>query len=100
MLKELPTLYYHVVTFKDLRRIITEKNKEMEAESKLYDPNYFWKGKRIVSQDQWYQVKESNGLKAALQYFPNDYRYGFGCTFDDIEDTAIKQEADQWCLIM
>jgi hypothetical protein len=31
-----------------------------------------------------------------LHYFPNDYRYGFGCTFDDVEDTAIKQEANQW----
>ena len=28
--------------------------------------------------------------------FSNDYRYGFACTFDDIEDTALKQEADQW----
>ena len=34
--------------------------------------------------------------EGGLQFFPNDYRYGFGCTFDDIEDTAIKQEADQW----
>jgi hypothetical protein len=84
------------VTFKDLRRIIAEKKKEAEQQPKLYDPNYYWKGKKIVSLDQWYQIKEDYGLKAALQFFPNDYRYGFGCTFDDIEDTAIKQEADQW----
>ncbi|MGA7542054.1 MAG: hypothetical protein WBW34_03230, partial [Nitrososphaeraceae archaeon] len=78
------------------RRIIAEKNKELERESKFYDPNYYWKGKKIVSLDQWYQIKEGYGLKAALQLFPNDYRYGFGCTFDDIEDTALKQEANQW----
>jgi hypothetical protein len=84
------------VTFKELRKIIAEKKKEMEIEAKYYDPNYYWKGKKIVSLDQWYQIKEGYGLKAALQFFPNDYRYGFACTFDDIEDTVLKQEADQW----
>jgi hypothetical protein len=84
------------VTFKDLRRIIAEKKKEAEQESKFYDPNYYWKGKKIVSLDQWYQIKEGYGLKAALEFFPNDYRYGFACTFDDIENIALKQEADQW----
>jgi hypothetical protein len=84
------------VTFKELRKIIAEKKKEMEIEAKYYDPNYYWKGKKIVSLDQWYQIKEDYGLKAALQFFPNDYRYGFACTFDDIEDIALKQEADQW----
>jgi hypothetical protein len=84
------------VTFKDLRRIIAEKNKEMEIESKYYDPNYYWKGRKIVSLDQWYQVKEGYGLKAALQYFPNDFQYGFPCIFDNMEDQKLKQEADQW----
>ena len=84
------------MTFKELRKIIAEKKKEMEIEAKYYDPNYYWKGKKIVSLDQWYQIKEGYGLKAALQFFPNDYRYGFACTFDDIEDIALKQEADQW----
>jgi hypothetical protein len=46
--------------------------------------------------DQWYQIKEGYGMKAVLQFFSNDYRYGFPFTFDDIEDTALKQEADQW----
>jgi hypothetical protein len=67
----------------------------MEIEAKYYDPNYYWKGKKIVSLDQWYQIKEGYGLNVALQFFPNDYRYGFASTFDVIEDTAIKQEADQ-----
>jgi hypothetical protein len=84
------------VTFKDLRKIIAEKNKALEKESKFYDPNYFWRGRRIVSLDQWYHIKEHYTLKAALQFFPNDYRYGFACTFEDIEDIALKQEADQW----
>jgi hypothetical protein len=85
-----------IVTFKDLRRIIAEKKKEMEIEAKYYDPNYFWKGKKIVSLDQWYQIKEGYGLKGALQYFPNDFKYGFICIFDNIEDQKLKQEADQW----
>jgi hypothetical protein len=84
------------VTFKELRKIIEEKKKEVEIEAKYYDPNYFWKSKKIVSLDQWYQIKEGYGLKAALQYFPNDFKYGFICIFDNIEDQKLKQEADQW----
>jgi hypothetical protein len=84
------------VTFKQLRKIIAEKKKEMEIEAKYYDPNYYWKGKKIVSLDQWYQIKENYTLKAALQYIPNDFLYGFPCIFDNIEDQTLKQEGDQW----
>jgi hypothetical protein len=84
------------VTFKELRKIIEEKKKEMEIEAKHYDPNCYWKGKMIVSLDQWYQIKDGYGLNAALQYFPNDFRYGFPCIFDNIEDQMLKEEADQW----
>ena len=66
-------------------------------ESKFYDPNYFWKGRKIVSLDQWYQIKETYTLKTALQYFPNDFpRFGFSYILDNIEDQALKQEADIW----
>jgi hypothetical protein len=61
------------VTFKDLRRIIAEKKQGIRRKSKYYDPNYFWKGKKIISLDQWYQIKEGYGLKAALQYFPRHW---------------------------
>jgi hypothetical protein len=84
------------VTLKDLRKIIAERNKEMEKESKFYDPKYYWKGRKIVPLDRWYQVKEGYGLKTALQYFPNDFQYGFPCILDNIEDQKLKQEADQW----
>jgi hypothetical protein len=68
----------------------------MEIESKYYDPNYYWKGRKIVSLEQWYQIKERYGLKAASQYFPNNFQFGFPCIFDNIEDQTLKQEADQW----
>jgi hypothetical protein len=38
-----------------------------------------------------YQIKEGYGMMAVLQFFPNDYRYGFPFTFDDFEDTALKR---------
>jgi hypothetical protein len=41
------------VTFKDLRKIIAAKNKEIERESKFYNPSYYWKGRKVVSLDQW-----------------------------------------------
>ena len=85
------------MTFKDLRRIIAEKNKEIEIESKFYNPNYFWKGRKLVLLDQWFQIKENYGLKAALQYFPNDFpRFGFPYILDNIEDQTMKQQTHQW----
>jgi hypothetical protein len=85
------------VTFKELRKIIAEKNKEMEMKSKFYDPAYYWKGKRIVTLDQWYQIERDYLLKAALQYFPNDFpQHGFNHILDNIEDQLLKQEAAHW----
>jgi len=84
------------VTFKDLRKIIADQRKALETESKFYDPSYFWKGRKIVSLDQWFQIKGNYGLKAALQYFPNDFQYGFPYVLDNIEDQLLKQEAEQW----
>ena len=76
--KRFPALYYHTVTFKDLRKIIAEKKKGIERESKLYNPNYFWEGRKVVSLNQWLKIKNNYGLKVALQYFPNDFpRSGF-----------------------
>jgi len=84
------------VTFKDLRKIITEKNKQIERESKLYNPSYHWKVRKIVSLDQWFQIKENYTLEGALQYFPNDFpSFGFSYMLDNIEDQMLKQEAEQ-----
>jgi hypothetical protein len=84
------------VTFKDLRKIIAEKNKEMAGESKFYNPSYFWKGRKIVSLNEWFQL-ENYSLKEALQYFPNDFpNFGFQYSLDNIEDQLLKQEAEQW----
>jgi hypothetical protein len=85
------------MTFKDLRKIIAEKNREIEKDSKFYNPNHYWIGRKIVSLDQWFQIKKNYGLKAALHYFPNDFpRFGFSYILDSIEDQLLKQEADQW----
>jgi hypothetical protein len=61
------------VTFKDLKRIIVEKNKEMERKSKFHNPSHYWKGKKIVSLNEWLKIKNNYGLSTALQYFPNDF---------------------------
>jgi hypothetical protein len=86
------------VTFKELRKIIAEKNKELEIQSKFYNPNYFWKGKEIVPLYQWLQIEANYGLKAALQYFPDDFpKLGVSYIIDSIkEDKILKEEAEQW----
>jgi hypothetical protein len=87
------------VTFKDLQRIIAEKKKEAEQESKFYDPSHYWKGKKIVSLNEWLKIKNNYGLNTALQYFPNDIpRSGLTFILYGIEDQTLKQEADQWGL--
>ena len=53
------------MTFKDLRKIIAEKNKELVTESKFYDPKPFLERQKVVSLDQWFQIKENYTLKAA-----------------------------------
>jgi hypothetical protein len=90
-------LYYYIVTFKDLRKIIAEKKKEIESESKLHNPNYYWEGRKVVSLNEWLKIKSNYGLNASLQYFPNDFpRSGFTFILYGIKDQTLKQEADQW----
>ncbi|MFZ0346219.1 MAG: hypothetical protein WAM27_01580 [Nitrososphaeraceae archaeon] len=85
------------MTFKDLQKIIAEKNKEIERQSKFYNTNYSWKGRKVVSLNQWLKIKNNYGLNAALKYFPNDFpRSGFTFILYGIEDQTQKQGADQW----
>jgi hypothetical protein len=76
-------------------------NKLLERINNLYPdvnnngPGY-WKGRKIVPLDQWYQVKERYSLKVALQYFPNDFDGGFPSIIDKIEDQALKEDAIRW----
>lgn len=53
----------YAMTFKDFK-IIGKKNKEIERESKFYTPSYYWKGRKIVSLDQWFQIEENYSLEA------------------------------------
>ena len=81
-----------LVTFKDLQKIIAEKNKEIERQSKFYNTNYSWKGRKVVSLNQWLKIKNNYGLNAALKYFPNDFpRSGFTFILYGIEDQTQKQ---------
>jgi hypothetical protein len=86
------------VTFKDLQKIIVEKNKALERESRSYDSNYYWKGRKVISLNHWLKIKNNCGLKAALQYFPNDFpRSGITFLLCGIEDQTLMHEAEHWC---
>jgi len=58
------------VTFKDLRKIIAEKKKEIERESKFYNTNYYWKGKKVVSMNQWGEDQKQLRSKRSITIFP------------------------------
>jgi hypothetical protein len=86
------------VTFKDLRRIIAEKNKALERESKSYDPSYYWEGRKVISLNHWLKIKNNRGLRVVLQYFPNDFpRSGLTFILCGIKDQTLMQEAEHWC---
>jgi hypothetical protein len=66
------------------------------------DTNYndgirYWRGKKIIPLDQWFQVKKAYSLKAALQFFPDNYpTFGLPCVIENIEDAKHKEDADKW----
>jgi hypothetical protein len=33
----------------------------------------YWKGKRIISLDQWLKIEQDYSFGTALQYFPDDF---------------------------
>ena len=81
--------------FKDLRKIIAEKNREIEREAKFYNPSYYWKGRKVVSLDQWFQIKENYTLEAALHYFPDDSpSFGLFLSESDICSYDLGKSAD------
>jgi hypothetical protein len=58
--------------------MITEKKKEAEQGYKFHNPSLYWKGKKIVSLNEWLKIKNIYGLNIALKHFPNDFpRSGF-----------------------
>ena len=86
------------MTFKDLQKIIAEKNKEIDRQSKFYDTNYYWKGRKVVSLNEWLKIKNNYGLNTALKYLPNNFpRSGFTFILYGIKDQTLMQEAEHWC---
>ena len=57
----------------------------------------YWKGKRIISLDQWLKIKQDYTLETALQYFPDDFSsLVFPCSMDGIDNPKLKEDASKW----
>ena len=57
----------------------------------------YWKGKRIISLDQWLKIEQDYTLETALQYFPDDFQsYVFPFNMDSISDPKLKEGAERW----
>jgi len=57
----------------------------------------YWRGKKIISLNQWLQTKKDHTLKAALQFFPDDHpHYGLRYILDNIGDPKLKEVTDNW----
>jgi hypothetical protein len=70
---------------------------ETSNEANLNDGIIYWRGKKVILLDQWFQIKKDYGLKAALQFFPNEYPpFGLPCAAENIDDIKLKEDADKW----
>ena len=55
------------------------------------------RGKKIIPLDQWFQIKKAYSLKAALQFFPDNYpTFGLPCVIENTENAKLKEDADKW----
>jgi hypothetical protein len=73
------------MTFEDLRKIIAEKNKELVTDPSFTIQNYFWKDRKMVSLDQWFQTKENYTLKAAMQISQRFPKFWIPYILDNVE---------------
>ena len=65
----------------------------------LNDGITYWRGKKIIPLDQWFQIKKDYGLKTALQFFPDDYpTCGLPSVSNHMPDAKLKEDADKWYL--
>ena len=63
----------------------------------LNDGVKYWQGKKIIPLDHWFKIKRDYNLKAALQFFPDDYpTCGLPSVSDHIPDAKLKEDADKW----
>ncbi|MGB7636436.1 MAG: hypothetical protein WBL88_02555 [Nitrososphaeraceae archaeon] len=57
----------------------------------------YWKGKRIISVNQWLKIEQDYTLEAALQYFHNDFlSVVFPFNMDSIDNPKLKEDANKW----
>jgi hypothetical protein len=66
-------------------------------EANINDGIIYWRGKKVIPLDQWFQIKKDYGMKAALQFFPNEYPpFGLPCAAENMDDIKLKEDADKW----
>lgn len=57
----------------------------------------YWKGKRIISLNQWFKIEQDYTLETALQYFPDDFlSLVFPFNMDSIDTPKLKEDANKW----
>jgi hypothetical protein len=57
----------------------------------------YWKGKKIISLDQWLKIEQDYTLGTALQYFPDDFlSIVFSFNMDSIGDPKLREDANKW----
>jgi hypothetical protein len=52
------------VTFKELKNIIAEQQKELDVQSKTYNPDHYWNGKKIIPLNEWRKIANSDKVMA------------------------------------
>jgi hypothetical protein len=67
------------------------------SSNKSSDGINYWKGKRIISADQWLKIKQDYAFETALRYFPDDFlSIVFPFNMDRIDDPKVREDTDKW----
>jgi hypothetical protein len=81
----------------NLTQRINRISPEIGNEANLNDGIRYWRGKIIIPLNQWFQIKKDYNLRAALQFFPDDYPSGgLPSVSEHVADAKLKEHADKW----
>jgi hypothetical protein len=81
----------------NLTQRIDRISPETSNEANNNDGIKYWRGKKIIPLDQWFQIKKDYNLRVALQFFPDDYpTCGLPSVSDHIPDAKLKEDSDKW----
>src|SRR5919198_6389067 len=101
------------MTFKDLKKIIADRTRDLESTNNdnsaaaSSDGSRYWKGKKIIPLKEWLKITKANNIsnrkdynvRKGLRYFPDDYTqwmFPLGIEEEEGQENLQKEEVNKW----